>query len=57
MRFSPTPPGPKGRFLLGSLLEIRREELDFLMRLVREYADLRSLCDSTLPLTAWSARH
>jgi cytochrome P450 len=34
------PPGPKGHFLLGVLPEIRRDELDFLDRLVREYGDV-----------------
>jgi cytochrome P450 len=43
MRLSPTPPGLKGRFLLGSLLDIQRDELDFLMRVVREYGDLAYL--------------
>jgi cytochrome P450 len=34
------PPGPKGHFLLGSLPEIRRDELDFLTRCTREYGDI-----------------
>ena len=34
------PPGPKGNFLLGSLNEIRRDELDFLTRCVKEYGDV-----------------
>ncbi|MGH9353625.1 MAG: cytochrome P450, partial [Terriglobia bacterium] len=34
------PPGPKGHFLLGSLPEIRKDELDFLARIVREYGDV-----------------
>lgn len=33
-------PGPKGHFLLGVLPEIRRDELDYLTRLVREYGDV-----------------
>lgn len=33
------PPGPKGHFLLGVLPEIRRDELDYLNRLVRDYGD------------------
>lgn len=33
-------PGPKGHFLLGVLPEIRRDELDYLARLVREYGDI-----------------
>ncbi|MGO8788813.1 MAG: cytochrome P450 [Terriglobia bacterium] len=40
MRLSPVPPGPKGRFLVGSLLEIQKDELDFLTRQVREYGDV-----------------
>ena len=34
------PPGPKGNFLLGSLNEIRRDELDFLTRCVKEHGDV-----------------
>lgn len=33
-------PGPKGHFLLGVLPEIRKDELDYLTRLVREYGDI-----------------
>lgn len=33
-------PGPKGHFLLGVLPEIRRDELEYLTRLVREYGDI-----------------
>jgi len=40
MRPAVLPPGPKGHFLVGSLPEIQRDELDFLMRLVREYGDV-----------------
>jgi cytochrome P450 len=40
MRGVARPPGPKGHFLVGSLPEIQRDELDFLMRLVREYGDI-----------------
>lgn len=40
MKLSPVPPGPKGHFLVGSLPEIQRDELDFLMQLVREYGDI-----------------
>lgn len=40
MKPSLLPPGPKGHFLVGSLPEIRRDELDFLMQLVREYGDV-----------------
>ena len=40
MRLSPVPPGPKGHFLVGSLPEIQRDELNFLMRLVREHGDI-----------------
>ena len=32
MKLSPVPPGPKGHFLVGSLPEIQRDELDFLMQ-------------------------
>ncbi len=35
MKLSPVPPGPKGRFLVGSLLEIQKDELDFLTRQVQ----------------------
>jgi cytochrome P450 len=34
------PPGPKGHFLLGVLQEIRKDELDFLDRIVSEYGDI-----------------
>ncbi len=34
------PPGPKGHFLLGALPEIRRDELDYLAQLSREYGDV-----------------
>jgi len=40
MLTSALPPGPKGHFLLGVLPEIRRDELDFLSRMVREYGDI-----------------
>lgn len=40
MQTSTVPPGPKGHFLLGSLPEIRRDELDYLSRIVREYGDV-----------------
>ena len=40
MKLSPVPPGPKGHFLVGSLPEIQRDELDYLMRLVREHGDV-----------------
>ncbi len=36
----PEAPGPKGHFLLGVLPEIRKYELDYLTRLVREYGDI-----------------
>jgi cytochrome P450 len=34
------PPGPKGRFLLGSILELRRDLLGFLTQCAREYGDV-----------------
>lgn len=34
------PPGPKGHFLLGVLPEIRRDELDYLAQLTREFGDI-----------------
>ncbi len=34
------PPGPKGHILFGALPDIRRDELDFLNRCVREYGDV-----------------
>ena len=40
MPTSTLPPGPKGHFLLGVLPEIRRDELDYLKFLVREYGDV-----------------
>ncbi|HEV2175780.1 MAG TPA: cytochrome P450 [Terriglobia bacterium] len=40
MGLSPSPPGPKGHFLLGVLPEIQKDELDFLGRLVRDYGDV-----------------
>ena len=40
MKLSPVPPGPKGHFLVGSLPEIQRDELDFLMQQVREHGDV-----------------
>jgi cytochrome P450 len=40
MRTSRVPPGPKGHFLLGALREIKRDELDYLNRIVREYGDV-----------------
>ncbi len=36
----PTTPGPRGRRLLGSLLEVRRDRLKFVMQATREYGDL-----------------
>jgi cytochrome P450 len=40
MPTSTLPPGPKGHFLLGVLPDIRRDELDYLNRIVREYGDI-----------------
>ena len=40
MQILPVPPGPKGHFIVGVLPEIRRDELDFLNRCVREYGDI-----------------
>jgi cytochrome P450 len=40
MRLSPVPPGPKGHFLVGSLPEIQRDELDFLMQQVHAHGDV-----------------
>ncbi len=40
MRGAVSPPGPKGHFLFGSLLDAKRDELDFLARVVREYGDV-----------------
>src|SRR6266566_4965192 len=34
------PPGPKGRFLLGSLVELSRDWLGFYARCAREHGDL-----------------
>src|SRR5712691_6566058 len=38
--FPGVPPGPKGRFLLGSLVELSRDWLGFYARCAREYGDL-----------------
>lgn len=43
-------PGPKGHFLLGSLPEIRKDELDFLMRIVREHGDVVHLRVVNIPV-------
>lgn len=40
MGVSARPPGPKGHFLVGSLPEIQRDELDFLMKQVREHGNV-----------------
>jgi hypothetical protein len=67
MKLSPVPPGPKGHFLVGSLPEIQRDELDFLMEQVHEHGDvvhLRKLsiipCTSSATLVTlkpcWSAK-
>jgi cytochrome P450 len=37
------PPGPKGGWLGGNLLDFRRDRLDFLTRCVREYGDVVKL--------------
>jgi len=34
------PPGPKGHFLLGVLPDVRKDELDFLDRIVAQYGDI-----------------
>ena len=66
MKLSPVPPGPKGHFLVGSLPEIQRDELDFLMRQVHEHGDVVTCVSSIITLTSsatlatlkpsWSAR-
>ncbi len=35
-----SPPGPRGHRLIGSLLEVRRDRLNFVMRATQEYGDL-----------------
>ena len=40
MRPRVSPPGPKGHFFLGVLAEIRKDDLNFLTRTVREYGDI-----------------
>src|SRR5438067_3584531 len=35
-----TPPGPRGHFLLGSVLEIQRDSLSFFIQLARDYGDI-----------------
>src|SRR5262245_4292051 len=39
MTAPPTPPGPRGNWLLGSLSEFRRDMLGFYTRCAREYGD------------------
>jgi cytochrome P450 len=39
MSLAPLPPGPRGHFLLGNLLEFRRDNLAFFTRCAREYGD------------------
>ncbi len=34
------PPGPKGRFLTGNLLDYSRDQLGYLTRCAREYGDV-----------------
>lgn len=36
----PLPPGPKGRFLLGNMLELSRDWMGFLSRCARDYGDV-----------------
>jgi cytochrome P450 len=40
MRTLRLPPGPKGHFLLGVLPEVRKDELDYLDRIVAQYGDM-----------------
>lgn len=35
-----TPPGPKGQFILGSLLDFKRDQLGFLAQLAQTYGDI-----------------
>jgi cytochrome P450 len=42
MSSAPLPPGPRGHFLLGNLLEFRRDSLAFYTRCAREYGDIVS---------------
>lgn len=37
---TPTPPGPKGHFILGNVLQIKRDPLGFLAWCGREYGDI-----------------
>ena len=34
-----TPPGPRGHFLLGSVLEMQRDSLRFFMQMAHDYGD------------------
>jgi cytochrome P450 len=44
------PPGPKGRFLLGSMLELRRDLLGFMTDCARRYGDIVSFRFMHIPV-------
>ena len=44
------PPGPKGNYLIGSLLDYARDPLDFMFRCSREYGDVVRLRMAGMPL-------
>jgi len=50
-----TPPKVKGHFLLGSLLDVKRSILDFLLKSARTYGDIFQ-CTATM-LEDWTARN
>ncbi len=43
MTHSPFPPGPKGRWLVGNLPELRRDMLGFFTRCARDYGDVATM--------------
>ena len=50
MALAALPPGPKGHYLVGNLLDYAREPLDFMVRCSREYGDVVRLRMGGLPL-------
>ena len=50
MTLAALPPGPKGNYLVGSILDYARDPLDFMTRCSREYGDIVRLRLAGLPL-------
>jgi cytochrome P450 len=50
MALAALPPGPKGHYLVGNLLDYARDPLDFMARCSREYGDIVRLHMGGLPL-------